>query len=51
MNDLDNCLQSNQNGQLESFGFGKPGDLLLQFCREVTFDNGAEVQKHYVLRH
>ena len=36
---------------LEMFGFGKPGDLLLKYCREVTFDNGKEVKKHFVLRH
>ena len=46
------CLPNRlQNRELESFGFGKPGDLLLQFCREVTFDKGTEVEKHYVLRH
>lgn len=44
-------LLFHMNRDLESFGFGKPGDLLLKYCREVTFDNGSEVKKHYVLRH
>ena len=36
------------NSDLEEHGFGRPGDLILQFCREVTVQDG---EKHFVLRH
>lgn len=36
---------------LEDAGFGRPGDLLLKYCREVTVNEGDKTWKHYVLRH
>mgnify|MGYP004635699165 FL=1 len=36
---------------LEEAGFGRPGDLLLKYCREVTVNEGDKSWKHYVLRH
>ena len=36
---------------LTNYGFGLPGDLLLKYCREVTFDTNGDAKKYYVLRH
>ena len=36
---------------LTNYGFGLPGDLLLKYCREVTFDTNGNAKKYYVLRH
>ncbi|KAK8815635.1 hypothetical protein WA538_004760 [Blastocystis sp. DL] len=35
---------------LDSYGYGKPGDLLLKYCREVTTEENGVTKKHYVLR-
>ena len=35
---------------LQLYGYGKPGDLLLKYCREVTIEEGGETKKHFVMR-
>ncbi|KNB45404.1 hypothetical protein JH06_0958 [Blastocystis sp. subtype 4] len=36
--------------ELQFFGYGRPGDLVLKYCREVTHEENGVVTKHYVMR-
>ena len=38
------------NSDLQNYGYGKPGDLLLKYCREVTIEEGGVTKKHFVMR-
>ena len=38
------------NRDLQFFGYGKPGDLVLKYCREVTQEENGIVIKHFVMR-